>query len=75
MISMGIRVFLLIQIDWILTQGGGAEWIEQDSYTHDKLSAIQSGLLADGTNTWIGTSLTGPGTLSFWWKVSCAGTR
>lgn len=65
----------LNQIAWVVTQGGSisALWYEQDSNTHDNVSAIQSGALADGSNSWVETSLTGPGKLSFWWKVSCAG--
>jgi len=50
--------------------GGDATWFEQDVVTHDGLHAAQSGAIGDKQSSWIETTVTGPGTLSFWWKVS-----
>ena len=51
------------------TTGGDANWMGQGVSTHDGVSAAQSGSVADGQETWLQTTVTGPGTLSFWWKV------
>ena len=47
-----------------------APWIVQTNVTHDGELAAQSGSIGHGTNTWIETTLAGPGTIRFWWKVS-----
>ena len=47
-----------------------APWIAQTNITHDGEVAAQSGGIGHGTNTWIETTITGPGTIRFWWKVS-----
>lgn len=52
------------------TTGGDAEWFSQTNVTHDGVSAAQSGLIVHDQSTWIETIVTGPGTLSFRWKVS-----
>jgi subtilisin family serine protease len=55
------------------TRGGTAEWFGQSSVTHDGVDAGQSGEMGDGAESWIETSVTGPGLLTFWWKVSSEG--
>lgn len=55
----------------VVTTGGDTNWFVQAAVTHDGLDAAQSGVLTDQQSTWIETALAGPGTLSFWWKVSC----
>ena len=52
------------------TVGGDAQWFGQLAQTHDGIDAAQSGVLADGQQAWIETTLVGEGTLKFWWKVS-----
>lgn len=52
------------------TTGGSAPWFQQTSTTHDGIDAAQSGTAADDEVSWVQTTLTGPGTLQFWWKVS-----
>jgi formylglycine-generating enzyme required for sulfatase activity len=54
----------------VWTFGGSAAWFPQAATTHDGLDAAQSGLITHSQESWIQTSLTGPGTLSYWWKVS-----
>ena len=52
------------------TTGGNAPWFFQTVTTHDGVDAAQSGLITDGQESWMETTLTGSGTLSFWWLVS-----
>ncbi len=49
---------------------GDAIWRGLTAVSHDGVSAAQSGAIGDGQTTRLKTSLTGPGTLTFWWKVS-----
>lgn len=54
--------------NWIT--GGDAYWFHQTSTTHDGVDAAQSGVLDQGEESWIETTVTGPGTVSFWLKLS-----
>jgi len=49
---------------------GNAAWVGESSVTHDGADAAQSGLITDGQTSTVQTTVTGPGTLNFWWKVS-----
>lgn len=53
-------------------QNGGKStgWISETGITHDGSDSAQSGFINDNQMTWIQTTVTGPGTISFWWKVS-----
>lgn len=57
--------------DLTWTTGGDADWFEQtDTYYYDD-DAGQSGALSGASQaSYIQTTVTGPGELSFWWKVS-----
>ncbi len=55
-------------LDW--TVGGNGVWFSQTATTHDGIDAAQSGVIANSQETWIETTVTGPGNLAFWWKVS-----
>ena len=52
------------------TTGGNANWFVETAVTHDNVSAAQSGAINNDQESWVQTSVAGPGTLSFWWKVS-----
>ena len=52
------------------TTSGNANWFSQSATTHDGIDAAQSGAIADSQNSYMETTVTGPGTLTFWWKVS-----
>ncbi len=52
------------------TTGGNTDWFEQTDTTYYDEDAAQSGDIGDSESTYIQTTVTGPGTLSFWWKVS-----
>ncbi len=50
-----------------------APWFGQPFVTHDGVDAAQSGPSGDLQSSGLTASVTGPGTLTFWWKVSSAG--
>ena len=50
--------------------GGDATWFRDRTVTHDSDTAMRSGAIGDGQTSWIETSVSGAGTLTFWWKVS-----
>ncbi|MCL2104431.1 MAG: leucine-rich repeat protein, partial [Kiritimatiellaeota bacterium] len=58
------------------TTGGDLPWLPQRDVTHDNEHAARSGAIEHSgmagfyTTSWIETTVTGEGTLSFWWKVS-----
>jgi parallel beta-helix repeat protein len=52
---------------------GDSLWFVQTNAVTQGLSAMQSGVISDNQTSWIGTSVTGPGRFSFWWRVSSEG--
>jgi parallel beta-helix repeat protein len=52
------------------TTGGHGVWQAQTNVTHDGLDAAQSAAIANQQTNWLATSVSGPGTIGFWWKVS-----
>ena len=59
----------------IFTSGSGilgtdTGWYGQTSTTHDGADAAESPMLSDNGVAFVEGTITGPGTLSFWWKVS-----
>lgn len=56
------------ELTW--TTGGHAPWFPQDEHTSDGVDAAASGTITHNQESWIETTVTGPGTLSFHWKVS-----
>ena len=49
---------------------GDAAWFVQTEVFHSGGSAARSGAIGDDGKTHLTTTVPGPGTLSFWWKVS-----
>lgn len=49
---------------------GATNWFCEFTDTHDGVDALQSGSISDGQLTRVQTTVTGPGTVTFWWKVS-----
>ncbi|MEI9963211.1 MAG: immunoglobulin domain-containing protein [Limisphaerales bacterium] len=45
-------------------------WFAENQITHDGDAAAQSGAISDNQRSYLITPITGPGTLTFWWKVS-----
>ncbi len=53
------------------TSGGDEPWLGQSHVTHDGTSAARTGGPIPGYGqSWMETVITGPGMLTFWWKVS-----
>jgi len=52
------------------TNTGNLPWFYQTTTTKDGVDAAQSGAISDNQSSSIGTTLVGPGTMTFWWKVS-----
>jgi hypothetical protein len=52
------------------TTGGQAGWSGENYLSHDEDDAIESGAITDDAESWVQTTITGPGILTFWWKVS-----
>jgi hypothetical protein len=57
-----------INLTW--TTGGDGDWFGEDVITHDGVSAAMSPLMTHGESSWLNTTVTGAGDLSFLWKVS-----
>jgi alpha-tubulin suppressor-like RCC1 family protein len=56
-------------LPWSTTPTNAA-WFAEIAVTHDGDAAAQSGHIADNQQSVLQTTVTGPGTLTFWWKVS-----
>lgn len=50
--------------------GGDADWFWQNSRHYEMQSAAESGDIDDSQESWIQTTVNGPGSLAFYWKVS-----
>jgi len=50
--------------------GGDSAWFGQVGFTSDGTDALQSGIIGDSGQSWIKTTVNGPGTLYFQWKTS-----
>lgn len=56
--------------DLVFTTGGNKNWFRQTAVTYDGVDAAQSGNITHNQQSWLETTVEGPGFLSFWWKVS-----
>lgn len=52
------------------TTGGDAAWFAQSDDVHTGSTALRSGAITDNQETWVETTVSGAGMLSFWWKAS-----
>ncbi len=50
--------------------GGNANWQAQSVTAHDAVAAGRSGTITHSQQSYVETTVEGPGILSFWWKVS-----
>lgn len=53
-----------------ITSSGNLPWTAQTATTHAGVDAARSGAITHNQTSEISTTVTGPGNLSFWWKVS-----
>ena len=56
--------------DFAFTSGGSAEWFGQTTISNDGVDAAQSGPIRHNQQTWVQTTIQGPGIIKFYWKVS-----
>ncbi len=54
----------------VWTTGGNASWLGQSTVTHDGVDAAESGTILNSQESWMETTVSGPGALSFWWNIS-----
>lgn len=54
----------------VWSTSGNANWFAQSAITHDGIDAARSGAIGRPQSSTLEGTITGPGTLSFWWKVS-----
>ena len=54
----------------IFTNAGNAPWFGQSAVTHDGVAAAQSSGVTYSQQSTLQTTISGPGTLSFWWQIS-----
>ncbi len=59
-----------LAVDLSYTFGGDAVWFTQSATTHGGTNAYQSGAVSNSQSSWMETTVTGPGAIRFWWKVS-----
>lgn len=52
----------------VFSCGGNADWIADTQVSHDGVVSLRSGTISHSQQSWIETSICGPGELSFWWK-------
>ncbi len=72
-ITVNLPVFPCAALDncnLVFKTTGNAPFFEEASVVHTGATAGQGGDIADNQMTSLQTTLTGPGTLSFWWRVS-----
>lgn len=58
----------LARLRWLST--GDAPWFAETNVTYDSTEALQSGVIPETGQSRLQTIVFGPGTLSFWWRVS-----
>ena len=56
--------------NFVWTTGGNANWFGQTQVCYYDDDAAQSGDVADSQSSWIKSTITGPGDLKYYWKVS-----
>ena len=54
----------------VFSTGGDAPWFGQTESSYWGGSSAKSGVISDNQSSWLQTTVVGPGTLSFSWKVS-----
>jgi len=55
---------------WSISTGGSADWFGQDGTYYYDGDAAQSGDISHSQESWMQTVVSGPGSVSFYWKVS-----
>jgi hypothetical protein len=58
----------------IFTTGGSADWFRQDEESFEDGDGARSGDISHDEESWLQTTVSGAGILSFYWKVSSEGS-
>ncbi len=61
--------------NWTWTTAGSPPWLGQTTVSEDGVGAARNGIIGDSASSSMQTTLTGPGTVTFWWKVSSETNR
>jgi hypothetical protein len=59
-----------LDTDLSFTTGGNADWLSQVSTYYHDVDAAQSGDISSEQESWMQTTVSGAGTVTFYWKVS-----
>jgi len=59
-----------LDTDLIFTAGGSADWFGQTTTSYYGADAAQSGDISHNQESWMQTTVSGEGTVTFYWKVS-----
>jgi alpha-tubulin suppressor-like RCC1 family protein len=62
-------------ITWLEINNPQCQWYVEEDVTHDGVAAIRSGADSAYYASCLSTAVTGPGKLSFWWRMQPAGGR
>ncbi len=62
--------FVLNDTNLVWMSFGHKPWFGQTQVTHDGIASAQSGAIDDNQVSALATTISGPGKLVFWWKVS-----
>ena len=57
------------------TTSGSTSWFVETTNTHDNVSAARSGSVTNSQTSTLQTTVTGPGTLTFWWQSDANGVN
>ncbi len=68
--SFGTSLPVALDTSLAITTGGDGIWTGQIVTTSDGTDAAQSGPIAHGQQSWMQTTVSGPGEIAFHWKVS-----
>lgn len=69
-VEPGISLAEAVDAPELVWRTGELAWSAQTNITHDGVDAAQTGTLTNYSETWLETTVTGPGLISFWWKIS-----
>jgi hypothetical protein len=62
-----------LDTDLRFTTGGSADWLSQTVTSYHDGDAAKSGDISHDQESWLQTTVSGAGKVSFFWKVSCEG--
>ena len=62
--------YALNNSNFVWTVNSASPWYGQTNLSHDGIASARSYFIGDGLKTTLRTSTNGPGTFTFWWKVS-----